>query len=196
MSEISARWEQPWHRMGSASRSPPTPGVWYAPTSSTEPPKDHRRLSPTALHELLKSAAASTSIQLVGTDPLGAPAHAGAAWMAHRGLRATRLQDPYPWEPPWPPKSDHVTRDDLAHGFGWPIDRLEMALQALERRLARTGIRLRRVEWTGYTLGPNLGALTPQERSRIDHDRHKALDGARNEEYVRSKHGLTALPRW
>jgi hypothetical protein len=29
----------------------------------------------------------------------------------------------------------------------------------------------------------------------IDHDRHKALSGARNEEYVRSKQGLTALPR-
>ena len=39
---------------------------------------------------------------------------------------------------------------------------------------------------------------TPRnDRGRgIDRDRHKALDGARNEEYVRSKHGLTALPRW
>jgi hypothetical protein len=30
----------------------------------------------------------------------------------------------------------------------------------------------------------------------LDHERHQRLGSGRNEEYVRAKHGLAALPRW
>ena len=72
---------------------------------------------------------------------------------------------------------------------GWGFHEIEFAYRAV-----RAGARV--------VYDPAAGVFhqnhTPRnDRGRgIDHDRHKALDGARNEEYVRSKHGLTALPRW
>ena len=72
---------------------------------------------------------------------------------------------------------------------GWGFHEIEFAYRAV-----RAGARV--------VYDPAAGVFhqhhTPRnDRGRgIGHGRHKALDGARNEEYVLSKHGLTALPRW
>jgi hypothetical protein len=50
--------------------------------------------------------------------------------------------------------------------------------------------------WSSPTAPSEPGPYRNDRGRGIDHDRHKALDGARNEEYVRSTHGLAALPRW
>jgi transcriptional regulator with XRE-family HTH domain len=60
-----------------------------------------------------------------------------------------------------------LTRDDLAAALSWPLTRLERALLSLEHRLKPTGLRLRRVGWNSYALGPNLGVLTGEERRRL-----------------------------
>lgn len=60
-----------------------------------------------------------------------------------------------------------LTRDDLAAALSWPLARVEQALLSLEHRLKPTGLRLRRVGWNSYTLGPNLGVLTGEERRRL-----------------------------
>jgi hypothetical protein len=70
---------------------------------------------------------------------------------------------------------------------GWGFHEIEFAYRAV-----RAGARI--------VYDPAAGVFhqnhTPRnDRGRgIDHDRHKALSGARNEEYVQSKDGLTALP--
>jgi transcriptional regulator with XRE-family HTH domain len=69
-----------------------------------------------------------------------------------------------------------LTRDDLAAALSWPLARLERALLSLERRLKPTGLRLRRVGWNSYTLGPNLGVLTGEERRQL-HRNHTGRVG-------------------
>jgi len=78
---------------------------------------------------------------------------------------------------------DGLSRVRLAEAFGWPLDRMERALAALEQRLRPTGRRLRPVGWHRYALGSHLGVLTPEERSHLrrstsdglDHDEAAAL---------------------
>jgi hypothetical protein len=60
-----------------------------------------------------------------------------------------------------------LSRDGLAEAFGWPLERVERALAALEERLRPAGRRLRPIGWHRYALGPNLGVLTAAERSAM-----------------------------
>jgi transcriptional regulator with XRE-family HTH domain len=69
-----------------------------------------------------------------------------------------------------------LTRDDLAAALSWPLARLERALLSLEHRPKPTGLRLRRVGWNSYALGPNLGVLTGEERRRL-HRTHSGRVG-------------------
>ena len=55
----------------------------------------------------------------------------------------------------------------MAEAFGWPLERMERALGALEERLRSTGRRLRPIGWHRYALGPNLAVLTAAERSAM-----------------------------
>lgn len=58
-------------------------------------------------------------------------------------------------------------RDDIAHTFGWTLDRAERALGALEARLRPTGTRLYHVGANRYRLGPALSALSRHDQQRI-----------------------------
>ena len=75
--------------------------------------------------------------------------------------------------------SDGLARDRLAEAFGWPLDRMERALAALEERLRPTGRRLRPVGWHRYALGPHLGVLTDEERCHLG---RSTLDGLSQDE--------------
>lgn len=72
-----------------------------------------------------------------------------------------------------------LSRDSLAEAFGWPLERVERALAALEERLRLTGRRLRPIGWHRYALGPNLAVLTTEERSALA--RRSALSLAQDE---------------
>jgi transcriptional regulator with XRE-family HTH domain len=60
-----------------------------------------------------------------------------------------------------------ATREDLALALKWPLERLELALRTLERRLQATGLRLRQTGWDGYVLASNLQALSGEEAQRL-----------------------------
>jgi hypothetical protein len=60
-----------------------------------------------------------------------------------------------------------ATREDLALALTWPLERLELALRTLERRLQATGLRLRQTGWDGYVLASNLEALSGAEAQRL-----------------------------
>ena len=60
-----------------------------------------------------------------------------------------------------------ATREDFALALKWPLERLELALRTLERRLEPTGIRLRQIGWNSYALTSNLQVLSEQEAQRL-----------------------------
>jgi transcriptional regulator with XRE-family HTH domain len=60
-----------------------------------------------------------------------------------------------------------ATREDLALALKWPLERLELALRTLDRRLEATGLRLRQTGWDGYVLASNLQALSREEAQRL-----------------------------
>ena len=60
-----------------------------------------------------------------------------------------------------------ATREDLALALNWPLERLELALRTLVRRLEPTGLRLRQVGWNSYALTSNLQVLSEEEAQRL-----------------------------
>jgi transcriptional regulator with XRE-family HTH domain len=62
-----------------------------------------------------------------------------------------------------------ATREDLALALNWPLERLEVALRILERRLQPSGIRLRQTGWNSYALASSLQALSEEEAQRRLH---------------------------
>ena len=58
-----------------------------------------QRCSGTALTTLISSVASKTGMGSLqrGTGFLPRHGSLGAAWLARRGLKATRIDDPYPW---------------------------------------------------------------------------------------------------
>ena len=56
---------------------------------------------------------------------------------------------------------------DIAHVFGWTLNRAERALGALEARLRVTGTRLYHAEGHRYRLGPALSALSAHDQARV-----------------------------
>jgi hypothetical protein len=60
-----------------------------------------------------------------------------------------------------------ATHEDLALALKWPLERLELALRTLERRLQATGIRLRQTGWNSYAIASNLQALSEEEAQRL-----------------------------
>jgi transcriptional regulator with XRE-family HTH domain len=62
-----------------------------------------------------------------------------------------------------------ATREGLALALKWPLERLEVALRILERRLQPSGIRLRQTGWNSYALASSLQALSEEEAQRRLH---------------------------
>lgn len=59
-----------------------------------------------------------------------------------------------------------LSRDDVAHVFGWKLDRAERALAGLEARLRPTGTRLLHAGPNAYRLGPALSVLSRHDQQR------------------------------
>lgn len=63
--------------------------------------------------------------------------------------------------------ADTLSRDDIAHVFGWTLDRTERALGGLETRLRHTGTRLHHADGHRYWLGPARSVLSTHDLARI-----------------------------
>ncbi len=63
--------------------------------------------------------------------------------------------------------ADTLSREDIAHVFGWTLHRAELTLSVLEARLRVTGTRLYHADGHRYRLGPALSILSAHDQSRI-----------------------------